>query len=175
MNAAYRITPELRIKLKEPFGVLVKGTFEQTTAEIKKIVETEKPPFLISVGDTVSVNLEENKIFPHIAIIDHKCMRKDFSGIKLGGQAVYVANPAGTITSEAVDAVKAALKRKNRTTVVVDGEEDLLTLTAVALAPEGAVVVYGQPYEGIVVVRVTPEKKAETAGYLKAMQSAQKS
>jgi uncharacterized protein (UPF0218 family) len=58
---------------------------------------------------------------------------------------------------------------------VVDGEEDLLTLVAVLYAPENAVVVYGQPYEGIVLVKVSPEKKAEALEFLKAMENCSKS
>jgi uncharacterized protein (UPF0218 family) len=53
--------------------------------------------------------------------------------------------------------------------LVVDGEEDLLTLIAVLYAPEKSWVVYGQPREGAVVVEVTPEKKAETAEILRGM------
>jgi uncharacterized protein (UPF0218 family) len=43
----------------------------------------------------------------------------------------------------------------------VDGEEDLATLPAVVAAPDGASVVYGQPDEGMVLVEVTPETRAE--------------
>jgi len=35
-------------------------------------------------------------------------------------------------------------------------------------------VVYGQPREGIVIVKVTPEKKARVADFLKAMKSVRK-
>ncbi len=44
--------------------------------------------------------------------------------------------------------------------MLVDGEEDL-ALPAIVAAPEGASVVYGQPDEGMVHVRVTAEAKAE--------------
>ncbi|MDI6805914.1 MAG: DUF359 domain-containing protein, partial [Candidatus Bathyarchaeia archaeon] len=57
---------------------------------------------------------------------------------------------------------------------IVDGEEDLLTLIAVLYAPQNSFVVYGQPYEGIVVVKVTPEKKAEVSEILKTMETARK-
>ena len=58
---------------------------------------------------------------------------------------------------------------ENHVHVVVDGEEDLLTLVAVLYAPEGSFVVYGQPYQGIIVVKVTPEKKAEAKALLNTM------
>jgi len=37
------------------------------------------------------------------------------------------------------------------------------------LAPVGSIVVYGQPYVGVVVVRVTSETKAEVGELLEAM------
>ena len=48
-----------------------------------------------------------------------------------------------------------------QTKIVINGEEDLLALPAVLFAPEGSFVVYGQPKEGVVVIKVTAEKKAE--------------
>jgi hypothetical protein len=54
--------------------------------------------------------------------------------------------------------------------VVVDGEEDLLTLVAVLHAPEKSLVVYGQPQEGIVVVRVTKQKKEMIRRIVEAME-----
>ena len=38
--------------------------------------------------------------------------------------------------------------------IVVEGEEDLATLPAILYAPPGSVVVYGQPDEGSVLVKV---------------------
>jgi uncharacterized protein (UPF0218 family) len=58
--------------------------------------------------------------------------------------------------------------------VVVDGEEDLLVLVAVLYAPVGGLVVYGQPGEGVVVVRVTDAKRAEALGILKGMEIVRK-
>ena len=87
---------------------------------------------------------------------------------------VYVKNPPGTITEEAIVAIKEALESPKHVHILVDGEEDLLVLIAVFYAPEKSLVVYGQPYEGIVVVKVTSEKKAEAAEILKAMKTVRK-
>ena len=57
-------------------------------------------------------------------------------------------NPQGTITKEAVAAIKEAIDKNEHTHIVVDGEEDLLTLIAVLYAPENSFVVYGQPHTG---------------------------
>ncbi len=58
--------------------------------------------------------------------------------------------------------------------LLVDGEEDLLTLVAVLYAPENALVVYGQPNQGIVVVRVTSKKRAEAERIWGAMKTVKK-
>ena len=53
--------------------------------------------------------------------------------------------------------------------IVVDGEEDLLALIAVLYAPENSIVVYGQPYTGVVIIKVTPEKKEQVKALLNSM------
>ncbi len=86
-------------------------------------------------------------------------------------KTVFVDNPQGTITQEAILAIKNAIEEKVHTHIVVKGEEDLLTLVAVLLAPEKAFVVYGQPHCGIVLVRVTLERKARAQEFLNAMKA----
>jgi uncharacterized protein (UPF0218 family) len=175
MAIIYNITPELRVKLKKPFGTLIKGSIDETMAKMKEVSEKEKPPKIISVGDTVTKNLHDYSIRPNLAIIDNLCMRKKVEHIKYTTKAMFVKNPQGTVTQEAIDAIKEALKSQEHIHIVIDGEEDLLTLVAVVYAPEKSIVVYGQPYEGIVVVKVTPEKRAEASELLKAMEIGSKS
>lgn len=175
MTVLYAVTPELRVKLKEPFGELIKGSFSETMAKMKQLVDVEKPPKIISVGDTVTKNLHDYSVRLDLAVIDNQSMRKKFQPVVYTAKAVTVKNPQGTVTQEAIDAIKEALKSQEHIHIIVDGEEDLLTLVAVLYAPENSVVIYGQPYEGIVVVKVTPEKKAEASEFLKAMEIGSKS
>ncbi len=175
MTVSYSLTPDLRRRLKKPIGTLIQGSFAETMKRLKDIVDNEKPPIIISVGDTVSKNLVKNRIFPQLTIIDNIVMRKGIQPITLTAErSIYVKNPAGTITEEARAAIEEALKSYNRVKIVVDGEEDLLALAAVLYAPKNSFVIYGQPYEGIVIVKATSEKKAEVAGILKAMETARK-
>ncbi|MGQ9625212.1 MAG: GTP-dependent dephospho-CoA kinase family protein [Candidatus Bathycorpusculaceae bacterium] len=175
MGVTYSLTPELRRKLKEPIGELIRGSFAETMKAIKGVVEKEKPPYIISVGDRVSNNLVRNHILPKLMIVDNKVMRKSIQPTPLAAdKLVNVQNPPGTITDEAVTAIQEALKNNYRTKITVRGEEDLLTLIAILHAKENAFVVYGQPREGVVIVRVTPEKKAEITGILKAMENFRK-
>ena len=170
MAVAYVVTPELRVKLKEPFGTLLSGTFSETMNKLKVIVDSQKPPKIISVGDTVSRNLHEYGVAPQLSITDNKSMRKRTRAATFRVEKVVgVSNPRGTITEEAIAAVREALVSAEKIHLVVEGEEDLLTLIVVLYAPEKSFVVYGQPYEGVVVVEVTAKKKAEAAKILKAM------
>ena len=176
MAAKHYLTLELRARLKQPLGTLVRGSFIETMKRLRDMVEKENPKSLIAVGDTVSRNLVKNGFSPKLSIIDNKCMRKSTKPIRLpADKIVYVKNPQGTITEEAEAAVQDALKEAQNIEIVVDGEEDLLTLVAIMYAPENSYVIYGQPYEGIVVVRVTPNKKAEIAAMLKSMEKPSKS
>jgi uncharacterized protein (UPF0218 family) len=176
MMIVYRLMPTLRRKLKRPLGMLIRGSYSETIRKVKDVIEKEKSPRIISVGDTVSKNLVRNNIFPQLSIIDNKVMRKSIKPIALGAdETVMVENPAGTITEEAVTAIQESLESNRRVKIVVDGEEDLLTLIAVSQAPENSLIVYGQPRQGMVVVKATREKKAEVAEILKAMAIVSKS
>ena len=162
MSVSYVVTPEMKSKFKEPFGTLIQGSFPQTMNQLKDIITNEKPTVIISVGDTVSRNLHEHQMIPQLSITDNKCMRKKLQPLIFPDKnIVQVKNPQGTITQVAINAIQNALQSKKQVQIIVDGEEDLLTLISVMYAPESAIVVYGQPYRGIVVVKVTQEKKAE--------------
>ena len=172
MTIAYILTPQLRIKLKEPFGSLIQGTPEDTMAKMKELIEKEKPPKIVSVGDVVSRNLHKHSIHPQLTIIDNISLREQKMPLEPEAEkTVYVDNPQGTITQESITAIKGALTRNEHTHIVVKGEEDLLTLIAVSYAPENAFVVYGQPNLGIVVVKVTSQKKVQAHKFLNAMKA----
>lgn len=175
MVVAYSITPELRVKLKEPFGTLIQGSFDETINKLKDILKSEKPPVIVSVGDVVSSNLHDHSIEPQLLITDNRCMRKRVKKRIYAAKVLYVKNPAGTISEEAITAIKTALENREPTQIIVDGEEDLLTLIAVLYAPENGLVLYGQPREGLVAVKVTAEKKAEALEILKVMKNGSKS
>jgi GTP-dependent dephospho-CoA kinase len=172
MTVAYTLTAELRIKLKNPFGNLIQGTPEETMYKMREMVEKEKPSRIISVGDIVSQNLHKQNIHPQLTIIDNISLRDQPMPKEVAVEkTVYVENPQGTITQETILAVKKALDENEHTHIVVSGEEDLLTLIAVLYAPENAFVVYGQPHLGIVVVKVTSERKSQVQEFLNAMKS----
>lgn len=166
------LTSQLRATLKRPLGILVRGDFVETAKRLKNMVAEEDFPNIIAVGDTVSKNLVRSGFVPKLLIVDNKSKRRSVKPAKLPtDRTVYVINPRGTITEEAETAVEEALKNDKSTKIVVDGEEDLLTLVAVVHASERSYVIYGQPNEGIVVIKVTAGKKAEVARILESMKN----
>jgi hypothetical protein len=166
-----RLTPALREKLKSPIGLLIQGTSDETMKKLRELMKKEKPSRIISVGDVVSSNMTKHGISPQIMIVDNRVMRKRITPISLDAdQTLHVKNPPGTLTDQAWSTIQEALSQTQRTKIVVDGEEDLLTIIATLHAPEGSLVVYGQPREGIVVVKVTKQKKEMLQRIVEAME-----
>lgn len=127
---------------------------------LKELIEEEKPSTVISVGDIVSRHMIEHGISLNVLVVDNKTMRKPIEPVVVDvDQTFYAKNPAGSITDEAWAAIRQAVEQKGLVRVMVDGEEDLLTVVAVLSAPEDAIVAYGQPHAGIVVVKVTEESR----------------
>ncbi len=170
------LTLALRKELKNPLGNLIKGTHEETMKELAKLVLKEKSKCIITVGDVVSKNILGQGIHPKIVIVDNKVMREKSQPVMTAiTKKIRVQNPAGTLTPETWLVVKQALRQKQPTHVIVEGEEDLLTLVAILEAPENSLVVYGQPNEGIVAVKVNRKTKRKVEEIIDAMESNPKS
>lgn len=167
-----RLTTLQRRELKFPLGLLIEGSFDETIKKLKKLIEKEKPSMIISVGDAVSESLIKKDVFPNVFIVDNKVMRKPITSFSAEvEETVYVNNPPGTLTEEALREIRRVLKeKKQRVKIIVYGEEDLLTLPAVLYAPENSLVVYGQPQRGIVAVKVTKQEKERVCQVIEGME-----
>jgi len=143
--------------------------------KLKKMMEEARPSMVISVGDMVSRSMLQSSISPQVLIIDNKIMREPITPISIDvDRTLHVKNPPGTLTEEVWPTMEKAIQPNRRTRVLVEGEEDLLTLAAVLCAPLGSLVVYGQPHEGIVVIEVTKLMKETVRGFLESMKIASK-
>ena len=170
------LTIELRKELKKPQGLLIEGSFKETMKNLKELVEKEKPPVVISVGDIVSMHMIKYGFSLDVLIVDNKTMRKEISPIVVDtNHTLYAKNPSGTITNEAWNTIRTALKMKGIKKIIIDGEEDLLTIVTVLSAPNDALVVYGQPNVGIVVIKVTEKKKKDMQKIVDSMKETSKS
>lgn len=155
------LTDAQRHLLKSPLGELVKGSPAECNRKLKEVITREKPTCIVLVGDSVSRHALKVGVKADVIIIDR--LEKRETAIAFDYKAKHrfqTKNPPGTITSQTWTIVEEAL-REGDSVVNVEGEEDLLTLVAVLSSPERSLVVYGQPDEGIVLVRVSADKKAE--------------
>ena len=167
---AFVLTDVQRQRLKQPLGELIAGTSSECIKALERVLEKERPTSLILVGDAVSRNSVRSGIKPDIIVIDKREMRREAIQFPHGSKhVVRTTNAAGTIDLGAWRTIEEAIGEGN-SVVLVEGEEDLLTLIAVLVAPSGSLVVYGQPNEGIVLVRVSPEKKKEIQGIIEEME-----
>lgn len=161
------VLPEgMREELSRPIGTLVRG------AAVVPAVQGARP--LVAVGDYTTADLVERGVIPQIAVVDYKTKRIDepkwHAKLKgVGDWVVVLENPAGTIKRDAWPVISEAFKSRERVRLEVRGEEDLLALVCIALAPDGAVVAYGQPDEGAVIVRVDGAARARVRDILTRM------
>jgi uncharacterized protein (UPF0218 family) len=151
--------PEEHRKLfQEPFGDLHRN--------LDEIEQKISGTTIYSVGDVVTHNLRKRGITPAIAVVDGHTMRSPCKRMPVvQGECIRVRNPAGTLTDELISALDHAIGHPP-VTVIVDGEEDLAVIPLVIAAPEGAVVLYGQPHRGIVLRVVNHEAKKTARHFL---------
>lgn len=157
---------EMRSELARPMGELVPAW------ALRK--QLKDSPRVVSVGDVVTITLLQMDMEPDVAVFDYKTQRAEETRAKeriagMGGRLVKVENPAGRITRALWQAVRDAVNAEGKVKIEVSGEEDLAALVAMATGPEGAHVLYGLPNRGLVLVRVTPEVRAQAADAIRRM------
>ena len=170
----YKLTPALRDDLKTPFGTLYPGKGESCLAKVVKALD--KPPKIISIGDVTTFYLIKAGVVPDMCLVDDQTMRLPVDHEVRKGTSHHtfkelrVSNPAGVVTQALMDLIKDNMSSTEPVRIFVDGEEDLAVIPACLYAPTGSAVIYGQPNEGVVVVKVTEEKRKETKALLDKME-----
>ncbi len=145
-------------QLKRPFGTLVADK-DVTKRRILPMIEHSK--LVVAVGDATTERLVSFGVIPTIAVMDGRERRLPRKYPSYPAAELRCRNPKGTVSKEAVAVLEQALNSKPPVRVLVDGEEDLLALPLFAMLPKGSVVLYGQPLEGLVVVRITSAKQRQ--------------
>ncbi len=159
-----------RTALREPLGDVFPGSFAEKQRVVKELlntIEKRKPPAVYSIGDIITRSLQKAGFVPAVSVVDGKSRREalkaeDVLQFESGSGEVY-PNAAGTISNRAVVQLKQLRDRymNDRVSGImrVDGEEDLLALPVILIAPMGSIVLYGQYELGVVSVRVTEAVK----------------
>ena len=155
----------LRAKLKDPVGPL-------HTDPAELLADAGRP--LVAVGDVVT-NYLLRETTPDVALVDGQTKRAELpADERVESEAfdsvVHVENPAATLSRDLLAALADALGSDRTTLILVEGEEDLAAVPAIAVAPDGASVVYGQPDEGMVHVRVDEETRSAMREFLAQME-----
>ncbi len=169
----HSLPQKIREQLQSPIGHVVTGSMDapiETACQVVKKIRELNPPMVIAVGDIVVQTLKQAGFKPQIEIIDYRTRRSDIN--PTGGQRkVDVINPAGTITKESIDTIESALQQAQLTQkskrIIVQGEEDLLALPAILLAPLCSVIIYGQFDQGIVIVEADEKMKENVSDIIK--------
>ncbi len=165
-DATLRLPDSLREYLRWPMGSLVHGE------AILPAIGRASP--VVTVGDFCTLDLVARGRSPDVCLVDFKTKRQEDPELRealqrIGSVVMRVTNPAGTITPDAWRVLSEAFKPKERVRIEVRGEEDLLALVCIALAPSSAAVLYGLPTQGVVVVRADDAAKSRVLDVLRRM------
>lgn len=141
----------LRNDLKKPLGILIKNSDISKENILKNIDDS----LIISVGDATTEKMIRYGIIPSIQIVDglEKRAKREFPAGDVK-TTLYCINPPAEITRESIDVIKKAFYSLKPVRIVVKGEEDLMVLPVSVFAPDDSVVLYGQPNEGLVIVKI---------------------
>jgi uncharacterized protein (UPF0218 family) len=138
------IPPDILQVLKKPLGKLILDS-DITEKKIRKEIANSNCK-IITVGDRSTDRLISFDIYPDLAIIDGVERRQE---------------KKSTLTNR-------MLNQKNFILRVI-GEEDLLTLPTCYFAPHYSLVCYGQPLEGLVLVRVNDSIRRKAKELMKSI------
>ncbi|MCX8172384.1 MAG: DUF359 domain-containing protein [Archaeoglobaceae archaeon] len=166
-----KLPEKLRVELSKPYGKL----YRNGERVLERVEEIKSSKMIAVVGDLVAYCAFKVGIFPNIVIIDGKTLRERNLEFKIpeNYEKIEVKNPPASITSELVKAIEIAIKRAQkgeRTLIFVIGEEDLAVMPLGILLPENSLILYGQPKEGVVALKIDEEKKLLILKLLKQME-----
>ena len=163
-----KLPDSLRDQLKIPLGVLLPDN-QSDKNNIEKYLS--KDSYIITVGDRTTEKMINFDLIPSLQIIDGQEKREKREPPKLeNATELTVDNPAAEITPQSIAIIKKAFTLESPVRLFVNGEEDLLVLPVCIHAPDNAVVLYGQPHEGLVIVNVTAEIRNKVQTLLDLME-----
>ena len=148
-----------RTILKSPKGDLFAAKDGTPEKRVVDRIQQEQPKCVIAVGDVTTSTILKQNYRPQVMIVDGITKRGQF-GERFSADRIYtIYNPAAMIFPEAWSVIDTAIHNDGTSLIDVEGEEDLLGFPAVLLAPDGSLVLYGQPDVGIVWIPVNKENK----------------
>ncbi|MCL4449731.1 MAG: GTP-dependent dephospho-CoA kinase family protein [Candidatus Thermoplasmatota archaeon] len=151
------------MQLKLDKDIVIPQKFRQIFSQTPDVLITKESQIeflsskmLVTVGDVVTATAIRYKIIPKLSIVDFKTKRDEIlpSMPNKWDRRISVKNEPGSISVDLWNSIETAFKSKGNTLIEVDGEEDLASIPAILMAPDGAIVIYGVPDKGIAVYEV---------------------
>ena len=167
MRRTYRLPEELRTRLAAPLGTVYSAE-EVKGPDFERLVRSAS--MAITVGDRVTDTLGAMGRTPAVQVVDG-VERRVVRAVPTVPYArlIRVKNPAGMLTEDAIAGMRKAFLGKKPVRVQVEGEEDLMAMLAIAMAPVSALVFYGQPGVGVVAVKANALAKSRNRANLARM------
>jgi hypothetical protein len=164
-----KLPDNLREQLKNPLGVLLLES-DVNKKNIQKHISENS--YVITVGDRTTEKMNDFGLIPSLQIIDgqEKRIKRNIPENFKVSTTLECINPAAEITPQSIEIIKKAFLSQSPIRITVNGEEDLLVIPVCIYAPENSVVMYGQPNEGLVIVKITPEIRNKTQKLLDSME-----
>ncbi len=143
-----------------PLGIAIGREAPESIIRVRSEYENS---FLITVGDVVTMNTMKYWRIPNLAFMDLKTRRTiDMGNVEVTGfdRVINMVNRPATLGVDVINTVKDAMRYAAsgvHVLIQVDGEEDLLAIPAVLLAPRGSLVLYGLYTGYLVAIPVNDE------------------
>lgn len=164
-----KLPESLRDQFKTPLGKLIPNGEVTREGIVENIPEDS---YIITVGDATTEKMINYGLIPSLQIIDNqekRNKRKPISNEHIKTN-LNCNNPAGEITQESINTIQKAFESDTPVRITVKGEEDLLVIPVCIHAPLDSVVMYGQPNEGLVLVKIDTEIKNKSKYLLDLME-----
>jgi len=150
-----KINNAQRSFLSKPLGPIVKAATHK------------KNTIVAVVGDYALNQFIEKKWIYSVGVFDKLTKREPYGTLQLDNlnADINITNPAGIISLESIEKIS-QLNYLEQKHILVDGEEDLLTISLVISMPLNSLIYYGQPNEGMVLLKVTEDLKEKISKLL---------
>lgn len=150
---------------KEPFGALIRNN-DVTKDQILDILN--KAQKVITVGDTTTEKFVGFGYLPDVSVIDGKEKRVVKTSVcdYPVDKVLHLENKPGELSEHVIGEIKkliSTIDGDSKIRIIIDGEEDLVALPFLIYSQDDWMICYGQPNEGLVIVKVNEEsrKRAE--------------
>ncbi len=140
--------------MRKPIGIVIRHRPPRSIHILKKIMIDLELRYIATVGDIVTLNVIRYWRVPDIAVIDNRTLRgKEVDTLGtisvLFKDILRLHNKPSTLSSKSFDTIETSInlvRQGHNTLIVVDGEEDLLSLLVILYLDKG-LVVYGNYFD----------------------------